>query len=137
MTLRELNQLRRLRREIRLLENYIAKYDAVLYPKAAEYRRYRQVPPEEDARRIKAAKRRIEENRAKCLAEAERLEAWISGVDDSLTRAAMRLRFIDGLGWTAVALKLGGGNTEDSVKKMVYRYIRRTSGTSDGSCPDA
>ena len=137
MTLRELNQLRHLRHEIRLLENYIEKYDAVLYPKTAEHRRYRQVPPEEDARRIKAEKRRMEENRAKCLAEAERLEAWISGIDDSLTRAAMRLRFIDGLGWTAVALKLGGGNTEDGVKKMVYRYIRRTSGTSGESCPEA
>ncbi len=134
MTLHELNQLRHLRREIQLLNQYIVKYDAAISPGAALKRRFRKVPPEETARRIEEAKRRLEENREKCITEAERLEAYINSVDNSLVRMAMRLRFIDNLEWTAVAVRIGGNNTEDSVKKMVYRYIRRTSGKS---CPGA
>ena len=137
MTLRELNQLRNLRREIQLLNQLTAKYDAALYPEAARRRKKAQIPQEEVTRRIETAKRRAEEKRTQCIAEAERLEAWIDAADSSLVRMAMRLRFIDGLSWTAVAFRIGGGNTENSVKKMVYRYIRRSSEGCGESCPDA
>ena len=134
MTLRELNQLRNLRREIRLLEQSIVRHDEVINPGIVLWNNFREIPPEEVTRRIEAAKHLMEEKLDQYIAEAKRLEAYINAVDDSLIRTAMRLRFLDGLSWTAVALRIGGNNTEDSVKKSVYRYIRRTSG---GSCPDA
>lgn len=73
--------------------------------------------------RIAEIKRVISEKRERCLAERLRLEKYIASVDDSLVRMAMTLRFLDGMHWRAVAMRIGGGNTEDSVKKMVYRYI--------------
>ncbi|NCC06731.1 MAG: hypothetical protein EOM30_01485 [Clostridia bacterium] len=58
-----------------------------------------------------------------CIHERNRLERWICDVPDSLLRMIFTLRFINGLTWLQVALHIGGGNTEDSVKKACYRYL--------------
>lgn len=60
-----------------------------------------------------------------CIYERARLERYIANVPDSLTRQIMTLRFIDGLSWRQVAACIGGGNTEDSVRKNCVRYIER------------
>lgn len=124
MTLRELSQLRALHREIRLDTERLARLDITLYPSA----KLMDVSPEENAARTAAIRKIIREKRSRCLAERERLERYIASVDDSLIRQAMTLRFVDGLGWRAAAMRIGGGNTEESVKKMVYRYLKRTGG---------
>lgn len=56
--------------------------------------------------------------------ERARLERWIGEVPDSLTRQIFHLRFVDGLTWAQVAAQIGGGNSEEGVKKRCYRYIR-------------
>ncbi len=120
MELREMAQLRDLQREIRLDTERLARLDRGLYPSA---RLMGLLPEEADeaAARIRAV---ILEKRSRCIAERERLERYIAGVGDSLVRMAMTLRFIEGMGWKAVAMRIGGGNTEDGVKKMVYRYLK-------------
>lgn len=57
-----------------------------------------------------------------CLHERNRLERYIAGIPDSLTRQIFTLRFINGLSWLQVALHIGG-NTADSVRMTCYRYI--------------
>ena len=54
--------------------------------------------------------------------ERNRLERYISGIEDSLTRQVFTLRFVDGLTWVQVAHRIGG-NTEGSVKATCYRYL--------------
>lgn len=120
VTLRELSRLRCLQREIRLDTERLARLDVTLYPSARLRSDYG--TPDADMR-IAEIKRVISEKRERCLAERLRLEKYIASVDDSLVRMAMTLRFLDGMHWRAVAMRIGGGNTEDSVKKMVYRYI--------------
>lgn len=57
------------------------------------------------------------------LAEKEAaVTAYIGSVPDSLVRQILTLRFVDGHSWTAVAHRIGGGNTEESVKKAFYRF---------------
>lgn len=51
------------------------------------------------------------------------VEKFIESVDDSHVRRIMRYRFEQHLPWREVADRIGGGNTEDSVKKAYYRYI--------------
>lgn len=68
-----------------------------------------------------------------CMHERARLERYISGISDSLTRQIFTLRFVDGLSWRQVAFSVGGGNSEDSVKKTVYRHIRKAEGHSSAS----
>lgn len=48
---------------------------------------------------------------------------FVAGIQDSQTRQIVFLRFIKGLTWGQVALKVGGGNTSDGVRKRAVRYI--------------
>lgn len=54
-----------------------------------------------------------------------KVEEFIASVDDSRMRRIIALRVIDGLSWNKVADKIGGGNTEDSVKKSFYRFMEK------------
>lgn len=52
------------------------------------------------------------------------VELFIASVEDSRIRRIINLRFIEGLQWNDVAIKIGGGNTEDSVRKMYERFMK-------------
>lgn len=67
----------------------------------------------------------IEDKYRRCLAELGRLERYIAGIEDSLTRQAFTDRFVYGLPWGQVAMRMGGGNTSDGVRMMCYRYLKR------------
>lgn len=128
MTLKKLSQLYRLRGEI---EQYREQLREIALPGAAvpdgmsksqstESRTERAVS---EAERLEGL---ISAGLAKCEAEHLKLERYIAGIPDSLTRQIFRLRFVYGLSWRRVAFRIGGGNTEDSVKKTVYRYLRKS-----------
>ncbi len=51
--------------------------------------------------------------------------AYINSIPDGLMRQILTFRFVTGLSWTAVANKIGGGNTEESVKKAFYRFFAK------------
>lgn len=68
-----------------------------------------------------------------CLHERNRLERYISDIPDSITRQVFQLRFVSGLPWAQIALSIGGGNTEEGVRKRVYRYIKQKN-LEDGQC---
>ena len=53
------------------------------------------------------------------------VEEFIASVEDSRMRRIIKLRFIDNLSWNGVANHIGGGNTEDSVKKSFYRFMEK------------
>ena len=110
MTLHELNQLRYLRQEL-----------------PADRRRLTALVRERPDNPAETAEicRRIAERMKRCSAEIARLEAYITAIDDSLTRQAFLLRFSDGLSWRAVAYRIGGGNTVGSVKMLVRRYLKQ------------
>lgn len=59
-----------------------------------------------------------------CIQEQTRLEQYISNLPDSLLRQVFTFRFIEGLSWLQVAFRVGGGNTEASVKMLCYRYLK-------------
>lgn len=54
------------------------------------------------------------------------VEEFIKSVDDSRMRRIITLRFVDNLSWNKVADRIGGNNTEDSVKKAFYRFMENT-----------
>ena len=58
--------------------------------------------------------------------QKQTIDEFIANIPDSVTRRIFRYKYIDGTvkpSWIWVALKIGGDNTEDSVKKRVYRYL--------------
>lgn len=58
-----------------------------------------------------------------CLTERNKLERYIADLPDSLLRMIFTFRFINGLTWAQVSEHIGVRTTEDSVKKMCYRYL--------------
>lgn len=50
-------------------------------------------------------------------------EMFISTIQDSHLRMIIRLRIMDELSWRQVAQRIGGGNTEDGVRKTFDRFF--------------
>ena len=57
--------------------------------------------------------------------ERDRLERYISTIPDSNLRQMFIFRYINGLSWEAVTVSMGSGYLQDSIRKAVYRYIRK------------
>ncbi len=131
MTLRELSQLYWLNREIENERERLQQLEGRAYavgaapadgmPRTSEVGR----KTERYAVAIASIQQTIESNLIRCQEERAKLEQYIAGIDDSLTREIYRLRFISGLPWAQVAASIGGGNTAESVKKACYRHLRK------------
>lgn len=129
MTLKELSQLHYLNREIERdqerLEELRAKasapgapsYDGMPKSLGFENRLERYVAEIVDLETI------IQAKITQGLHERNRLERYIAEIPDSLTRQIFQLRFINGLTWLQTAYSVGGNNTEEGVRKRVYRYL--------------
>lgn len=76
-------------------------------------------------------KKNLLENRQKMASELEikiaeqiiEVEKFIASIKDSHTRRIVELRVVNGLSWKEVAEEIGGGNTENGVKKIYSRLF--------------
>lgn len=131
MTLTELSQLYYLKKEVRRnmehLDNMRSKCGVITAVSHSEIHTGKKAESqaEQYVVEVAALEEQIRNNIVRCIIEQTRLEQYISDISDSLTRQIFRLRFIEGLSWLRVAVEIGGGNTEDSVKKTCYRYLKR------------
>lgn len=57
------------------------------------------------------------------VAQATEVEDFILGIDDSFMRRLISYRVLDNLTWGEVAAKMGGNNTEDSVRMAFNRFL--------------
>lgn len=105
MTLRELSQLYWLRKEVALDERRIKELENT--PELVE------------------VKAEIEKKYVRIKAEWTRLEQYIANVDDSYMRQILTLRYAYNYSWRKVALRIGGGNTADGVKKRCQRFVSK------------
>lgn len=53
------------------------------------------------------------------------VEQFITTIKDSQIRRIINLKFIEKLTWKQVAMKIGGGNTEDSVRMIFNRFMKK------------
>lgn len=60
-----------------------------------------------------------------------KIEDFIYGIENSLTRQIFELRYIKGKSWERIALELGGGNTADGVRMAQVRYFERIKKKGD------
>ena len=75
-------------------------------------------------RQMRAVLRKREEAKARAAAQLSEIEEYIAGIEDSVMRQIIRYRYIDGLSWQQAAQRIGGGNTEGSVKMACIRFIK-------------
>ena len=131
MTLKELSQLYYLNREIERDQERLEQLRAsVSAPGAPNYDGMPKSPSFENRleryiAEIVDLEAIIQAKITQCLHERNRLERYIAEIPDSLTRQIFQLRFIKGLTWTQIAFNVGGGNTEEGVRKRVYRYLEQ------------
>ena len=124
LTVREMSQLYYLNREIVQLERQLEELEClaesttqVISGTSDKVGRF--------AVRIADLRSMIDNRKARCWDEMNRLNAYIDGVEDSLTRQILSLRYVNGLSWQQVADSVGGNHTDKSVSKICYRYLER------------
>ncbi len=132
MTKQELSQLYYLNREIEHLKGRITELECIA---TSSNSRITGMPHATDisdkvgkyAAEITDLKELLDLNLKKCFYELNRLNRYIESIDDSQIRMIMTLRYVNGLSWRQIAFSVGGGNTEESVKKVAYRYLKKDS----------
>lgn len=130
MTVKELSQLYYLNREIESYKNRLEELEtSISAPRSPSLDAMPRASGsgkalEDSVAKIVDLKALIAAKQIQCIHERNRLERYISSIPDSLTRQIFALRFINGLNWNQTAEHIGGSNTEDSVRKRVYRYLK-------------
>ena len=72
---------------------------------------------------------RIVLQREKMRRRIEALTERKNAVEDYIAQCSdyygllLRWHYIEGRTWTSIALTIGGGNTEDSIRKACHRYV--------------
>lgn len=128
MTRKELSQLYYLRREIASDRERLAKLEAAataVSPSSSGMPGGKGKVSDKTALATEIADLRALIRRKINREEDELLQlmSFIDSIDDSLTRQIFTARFVDGLSWAAVAMKVGGGNTPESVRQLCSRYL--------------
>lgn len=130
ITKRELSQLYYLSREIKRDKRRLKELEALAEGTTQHLTRMPIAPGFGDktaryAIEIMELKEVIECNMRRCMIEYNRLMRFISEVKDSQMRQILTLRYLNGLTWQRIATEIGGGNTEDSVRKMNDRFLEK------------
>lgn len=130
MTLKELSQLYYLNREIEMDKRRLQELEVKVVSCSANLSGMPRSPGVSDrvgryAADIVDLKGIIEAKLQQCIYERNRLERYISSIDDSLLRQIFTYRFINGLPWEQVAACVGGGNTVAGVKMLCYRHLNK------------
>ena len=129
MTLHDLSQLLYLRKEIAVEQRRLEELE-----KAVEIQQIflpnipnicLQSMDSETLQEIERCKQLIEQCMKKSIQEYKKLILYILHLDDSMIRQIIFLRFIQGHTWVQVAAEIGGGNSPDSIRMMMKRYLAK------------
>ena len=75
-------------------------------------------------RRLNIQKAQLERAEVKITENVQAVEDFIQGITDSRMRRLLRYRYLDGLGWTEVAIRMGGRHTAESCRKSAERFLQ-------------
>ena len=81
-------------------------------------------PVGDRAAKIADLKHLIEINLDKLVIQRKRITEYIIGIDDSMMRQILYLRYISCLTWRQVAAYMGRVDAEDSIRKMHDRFLQ-------------
>ncbi len=132
MTKKELSQLYYLNREIVQLQGRISELECLATSCTTKITGMPTTPALADklacyVAEIADLKSLLDLSLKKCFYELNRLNRYIQGIDDSEIRMIFSLRYVNGLSWQQIAFSIGGGNSEDGVKKKAYRFLKKSS----------
>ena len=124
-----LNQLRYLKREVDELSQRIAQLELEAQGGSGRISGMPRSHRLDDrvaqaAASIADLRDRMEERRLDCMVELGRLYAFIDDADDSLIRQILAARYIDGLSWQRIAMRIGEGD-EQVPRRLHNRYLQK------------
>ena len=67
----------------------------------------------------------IRNKKEMCISYYNQIMRYVAGIDDSLIRQIITYRHIDMMKWRDIAQKIGGGNSEDSLRMAYKRYLEK------------
>lgn len=128
MTKKELSQLYYLNREIEQDKHRLAELEAAATSTTSHITGLPHTSGITDktalAAAIADARDILEQKQLRCIQQYNDMMRWISEIDDSMMRQIITLRCVNGLNWRQVAFSIGGGNTEDGVRKAFARFVK-------------
>lgn len=71
---------------------------------------------------------------ARAQIQRKRIMDYINGIDDGFIRQIIFFRHVSCMTWNEVADSIGGGNTEENVKKRYYRFFKKQKDVP--KCPE-
>ena len=124
-----LNQLRYLKREVDELSQRIAQLELEAQGGSGRISGMPRSHRLDDrvaqaAASIADLRDRMEERRLDCMVELGRLYAFIDDADDSLIRQILAARYIDGLSWQRIAMRIDEGD-EQVPRRLHNRYLQK------------
>lgn len=131
MTVRELSKLYYIKKLIERDAMRLAELEARLQPGGMNMSGMPHNPSpknmmEEVVPIIIEVKDRLKKEQLEYEQEEQRLEGFIRTIEDYQIRLILAYRFVDLMTWQQVAMKIGGNNTDESVKKLCYRFLKKT-----------
>jgi hypothetical protein len=130
MTKKELSQLYYLNREIEQDKRKLAELESAVTSGVAKITGLPHVTGISDkvgdyAVEIAELREIIRLNLRRSILEYNRLNRYISDIQDSEVRQILTHRYVDGMRWQQVASHMGGMYTADAVKKICYRFLAK------------
>ncbi len=128
MTKKELSQLYYLRKEIKEQQRRLSELEALATNCTAKITGLPNGNGVSDkianyATEIADLKSLLDLNLKKCFYELNRINRFISGIDDSLIRQIILYRFENLMSWKQIEIAIGGNNKAESLRKKLYRYL--------------
>ena len=128
MDQKQMDHLRHINREILQQKNRLQKLRALQQGRVRQAPGLPSLTPQDAQGRYAAQLRELEESTArhleKCLEEAQALQDFIQGVEDSQTRQLLSLRYLECLTWQQVAFRMGYCD-EQTPSKQSQAFFKR------------
>ena len=135
MDRQKLSQLKHLKNEIKLLQERIdsiethTTFDSVKgsrteFPYIEYTIKIEGIDMQEHNRKLRRLQRNLNRRVEELMDLVEEIEEYLQTIDDCITRQAIMLKYINGLTWEQTAASIGGGNTEEGLKKRVQRFFQ-------------
>ena len=123
MTMEQLKRLHALNKEIELEKERL--YSMHRVANRVNINGIALLPKDGFAEDVSALEDKIKQHLKECLALYREIMDFINAIPDPLVRLIVSLRYVNGLEWEQVAAHIGGGNTQESVRKTCQRYLGR------------
>lgn len=131
----QLKQLRYLKTEIEAIKKQIDNLECTMaidkvrgssshFPYVQRSFTIEGVDYEEYSRKTIRLRKKLSRRISELMDLVEETNEFIEGIEDSLTRQIISLRYINGLTWEDVAANVGGGTTTESVRKVAERFLK-------------